>query len=291
MPTSPQVSTAEIAALGNPRRPRDVPIGMKRYLAVLVLLLAGLTTGCGSLPGAEGGMPDGLAGPTWLLRSGSGPAGELAVPDGVRVTLQVEEDGSVGGVSACNHYFGDAEVDGDRLRVGGLGGTEMGCDPAVMALERDYLDALGQAARLDLQADVLTITGSDIELVYDRQPDVPTAELTDTTWQLKSLLDGGGPDGTASSIMAEAELYLDGTGTINATTGCGGLTGTWIQEGDAIRLTASRYAHGEADRCVGDLQHEHVLEVLGDGFTVEVEGQTLTVWALRDERGLQYQAS
>jgi len=266
--------------------------------ALLVLALA--ATGCGDRERTADAAADGsddasaLDGITWELADGTGPSGELAVPDGVRVTLLFEGD-QVSGVSACNHYFGTAEIDffgaseADVL-MGGLGGTEMGCEPAVMALETAYLDALERVEQLTVADGALTVTGPDAALTFTAQPTVPTAELTDTTWQLGALLDGAGPDGTASSPLADAELFLHAGGMIEATTGCGVISGRWTVEGDTVRLPEVT-VDGLDDACQSDPQHVHMIEVLGADFTAEVDGRTLTVRAGSGERGLQFHAA
>jgi len=264
--------------------------------ALLALVLAAV--GCGSIGSASADdpdAPDALDGITWELTEGTGPSGDLVVPDGVRVTLLFAGD-QVSGVSACNHYFGTAEIDAfgaseADVLIGGLGGTEMGCEPAVMALESTYLDTLGRVEQLTVTDDVLTVTGPDVELTFTAQPEVPTADLTDTTWNLSAMLDGAGPDGTASSPLAGAELRLDADGTLEVTTGCGGLTGRWVAEGDTVRLTEASYDDGQDEACMSDPQHLHVMEVVGDDFTAEVEGRTLTLRAANGGRGLQFHAA
>ena len=50
--------------------------------------------------------------------------------------------GGVSGFGGCNRYFGDAEIDGDKIRFGALGATRMACPAAVMDQESRFLAAL-----------------------------------------------------------------------------------------------------------------------------------------------------
>ena len=104
----------------------------------MTALVAGLLlSACGE--DVSGAADDGvdLTG-SWHLVSGRDADGSFDLT-GRSVTLVVEGD-AASGTSACNHYSGALEVEGDSVRLSGIGGTEMACEPAVMDLERRYLD-------------------------------------------------------------------------------------------------------------------------------------------------------
>ena len=94
------------------------------YLLIAALLLAACAGG--GRPGA----PDDLGG-TWELVDGL-PEATTIPPPGATATL-VFEGNNLDGRSFCNAYSGPYRIDAGVLAVDGLGGTEMGCDPAVMA--------------------------------------------------------------------------------------------------------------------------------------------------------------
>jgi heat shock protein HslJ len=209
---------------------------------------------------------------------------------GYRITLEIAAE-SVTGKSACNTYGGRMDTSGDSVSLDGLGGTEMGCARPVMHSEETYLNTLLVADTIEREGDTLTLTGPDAELVFELVTPPPVAELTDTVWQLESLLEGSGNEASGSSTAAPAELILRSDGTLSATTGCQELEGEWSQRADEIvlPLLSSR------NRCGPDISPElrqqdiHVSGVLGDGFTFDLEGQTLTVFSVGG-RGLQYTA-
>lgn len=77
------------------------------------------------------------------------PAGSWRVEDirggvigNAEVTLQIAADGKVSGSGGCNRYFGKATIQGDTIRLGGLGSTRMACEPALMKLEGTYHETL-----------------------------------------------------------------------------------------------------------------------------------------------------
>jgi heat shock protein HslJ len=237
-----------------------------------VLLLALLAlAGCGGV--AAG--PDVLG--EWELVSG------LPHPPGVTATLVVD-DAQLTGISFCNHYAGGYTLDGEALTVDGLGGTDMACDPTVMAAETAFLTALGGADRMARDGDDLVLTGPDVSLRFSRQAPVPDRELAGTTWTLDTLVDGE----VASSVLGSPPPSLAPDGTATGSTGCKGFLGTWQVAGDVLTLDVTRDGVG----CPGDLgrQDEHVLAVLDAAPRFAIDGDRLTLTA-PDGRGLGYRAA
>jgi heat shock protein HslJ len=237
------------------------------------------------------GQPD--AGPdapsyrgTWELVSGRGPDGEVALIEDYRITLQIDRT-TAGGTAACNHYGGDVTIDGGSFRMRGASMTEMACRPDVMEAEAAYMAALGAAQTIAREGDTLVLAGDATELRFELVPPVPTADLIDTRWELESLISGGSGDSAVSSA-APAELLLDSDGTVSGSTGCRELDGEWIEDGDEILFTT----FGADGTCPEELQDQddHVVGVLGDGFTVEIDGDQLTV-SSSGGLGLVYRAS
>lgn len=119
------------------------------------LLLAGVArTAPPPLPG-----PQALAGTGWQVDDVA--SGGLV--DGVNITLNFDADGRVNGSSGCNTYMGSYSQSGSELELGQLAGTLMACPPALMDLERIFLDILGGAVEYSIDPDMggLTITSAD----------------------------------------------------------------------------------------------------------------------------------
>jgi heat shock protein HslJ len=102
-----------------------------------------------------------LEGTTWRLDSiveGAGPDGSVSSVLG-EPTLELDGD-RLGGDTGCNSFGGDYELDGDRLRVGQIDQTLIGCDDALTSQERHVLGVLQSdptwavaGPTLELQAD------------------------------------------------------------------------------------------------------------------------------------------
>jgi heat shock protein HslJ len=249
-------------------------------LAAAVSVLA-VVAACGGTGTGSGGVDlDG----SWRLVSGRDADGSLPDLATRPVTLVVDGE-QAGGVSACNHYGGRVEVDGDTVDIGELGGTEMACEPAVMDLEQRYLAALGAVERGERTGGALTLSGPDVALEYDLVPPEADAELVGTTWLLESLIDGE----TASSTVPGGRLELADDGILTAETACGEVHGSYRLDGQAV-VPQLDVAPAPA-RCdeQASAQHRHVVGVLSGRFTWQVDGTRLLVTS-PEGLGLEYRA-
>lgn len=220
---------------------------------------------------------------SWVLASGTGPDGEIRIFDDHRITLTIQ-GGEVGGTSACNQYGGTIAFSGNAVRIGEIGGTEMACEPDVMATESAYAAALMAVTRWGRDGDQLRFTGEGVDLRFELLPPVPDEEIVGTTWVLESLIQGE----AASSVQGEAFLMLTADGKFSGMTGCREIRGSYVVNGDVIDFVDLA--------AVGDCPPERqaqdriVIEVLEGGFSATIDGASLT---LSDNagQGLVYHAA
>jgi putative lipoprotein len=83
------------------------------------------------------------------------------VADGVEITLMVDQAGGLTGRSGCNRYFGQAEIDGVRIGIGGLGTTRMACPEPMMAEEQRYLAAVESVAGWRIEGEALLLSDEE----------------------------------------------------------------------------------------------------------------------------------
>ena len=260
---------------------------MKRTLASVLCLLTFMACGQPSDPGASPDSPD----PTsieggWRLVDGRGPGGEIPKGDEIDITLDIEGT-TASGRSACNQYFSEIDESEDSFRLRGIGGTEMGCAPDVMEAEKLYHQALAEVDSRRMEGQILVLSGGKSELLFERIPPQPTAELTDTEWHLEGLIVGSGDEGSVSSVQP-ATLVLHADGRLTGSTGCRKLTGKWEEQPSHI-ATPELGAEGRCPASLRD-QDDHVVGVIGDGFVAELEGTSLTLTDPEGGRGLLYRA-
>jgi heat shock protein HslJ len=232
---------------------------------LLVLAAALLVAGCAD---RGAGSADVLG--EWFLADGEADGGPLPRPAGSSATLIVGPE-ELTGRSFCNSFSSTYRLDGATLAVDGVGGTEMGCEPGVMAAETAYLSALGRADTVTLDGADLVLTGTGVRLRFSPLPPVPDRALAGTRWVLDTLVDGD----VASSTQGEAVLALAADGTLSGSTGCRTLAGRWTADGGSLSFPELQVGGGcHPD---GEAQDAHVTGVLGVPVTYGVTGRQLTL--------------
>jgi heat shock protein HslJ len=223
-------------------------------------------------------------GTTWQLESGTSDGEPIPILDSHPITLSFTEDGA-GGTAACNGYGGSYSISGDTITFSELSQTEMACFPEeTMESEQRYLEALTRVETISLTEERLTLSGEDTELTLAKLPPVPTSELTGMVWVLDGLVTGD----TVSSVSGDrATLELFSDGSMLGSTGCRTLNGRYVISGAQVVLNEL----GAEGDCPAELQEQDnlVVSVLGDGFGVVIEGDTLTITSIGNE-GLTYKA-
>ncbi len=219
----------------------------------------------------------------WVLVAATVDGATLSLNDEYRVTMTI--DGSeINGRAACNGYGGAVSIGNDAFSVGEISQTEMACEPAVMEIESTFMQGLFSVTDATRSGDTASLTGEGVEYTFELLPPVPTAELIGPTWVLDTIIQGD----TASSTIATADsatLLLDADGTFTGSTGCREISGEYVVSGDTVQFT-SFGTDGECRREVRR-QDGQVVTVLEGGFTVEIDGDRLTVIASGGE-GLSY---
>jgi heat shock protein HslJ len=207
----------------------------------------------------------------WRLVEGTADGQPLVLRDDAPVTFNVVGS-QVSGGSGCNQYFGEFGLDGGRVTLGPLGGTEMACEEPLMALEAAYLAGLATVDSARMDADQLVLTGPGTELRFERVEPPPAARLGSTQWTLDSLVSG---DAVSSTVGEPATLLLLEDGTFEGSTGCRMFTGQYMTVGDELEVDGLK-AEGN---CRGDAaeQDQHVLDVFEGRFRPTIEGQQLTL--------------
>lgn len=243
------------------------------------LILIFLLTGCSLLTNAASVSLDG----DWRLQAGTNQGQSIPIVPGSPISLKIA-GGRAGGIAACNHYGGTVRVSGSSVSFSEMAQTEMAClNDQVMASEAAYLAALAKIAKAERVGDSLVLSGPQVELSFVVVPAVANANLVGTSWALDSLIGGE----VASSTVAKATLVFDADGTLAATTGCRDLTGRYTISGNQVQVTLDPWDTIACANPLGD-QDVHVMRVLGNGFSVAISGESLTLTS--SDQGLRYVA-
>lgn len=181
-------------------------------LFLTALALGVLAAACGedAAPPLGGGLPGGfLVGRTFLSESVTENGVPRSMVEGTQIGLTFQPGGRLSATAGCNHISGSVEVTADRILVGELAMTELGCAPFLHEQDQWLADFLstGPAYALDEQQLRLDAEGTVIELI-DREVADPDRSLEGTVWRLDSIAAGGGPDSAVSSVPGGVEATL-----------------------------------------------------------------------------------
>lgn len=263
-------------------------IDMRLSFAVAALLLAGVLSACG----AEGGpSPVGPAAAdpsgTYVVTSATQAGSDRPLAAGTEVRISFT-DGTLGIHAGCNHLSGSYSVTGDRLEVGPIGGTEMGCPQPLM--EQDAWLASLFAGPVTVGEDPLTLTSGDVVLTLKPREEVsPDRPLLATRWVLDGVVDGQSvgsvPAGPEVVLTLEEGKPASVAGLCN---GFGASVSVSVTEGTISWEPGMRTLMACADPARQQLD-EQVSSLLTGDTTYVIEERQLTI--RREAIGLTFRAA
>jgi heat shock protein HslJ len=260
---------------------------MVTRIAGLVLFALVVVAGCGDDDeDSPGGAPDVLTGRTFLSQSVTMDGAPHPLVDGTVIRLEVAAD-QIRVHAGCNHLFGTLEsTAGGRLRVTQMGGTEMGCDPALHDQDQWLADLLTAHPSWSLDRDTLTLSGdTTVITLLDRRVADPDRPLEGTRWIVDTLLSGD----AASSLPTDAVAELTfSSGQLTGSTGCNDLSGSYRLDVGVIHLDAFVQTDVMCEPDVMILE-EAVVALSGASVEYEIVAGRLTLTG-PDGRGLGLQA-
>lgn len=102
-----------------------------------------------------------LTGTTWIVTALLRTEAEVrsVALEESRPTLTIGPDGAISGSAGCNRMMGKAEIAGNEVTFG-VATTRMMCDPQVMEVEQQVLEALDGKTTATIDSDTLTLRNS-----------------------------------------------------------------------------------------------------------------------------------
>ncbi len=139
--------------------------------------------------------------------------------EGTTLTVRFE-NGEVSASAGCNHLGSMYEIGDGVLRIEGMAGTEMGCDPERHDQDAWIADLLSSGPTVEPTDDgfVLSTETTTVRFV-DREIAEPDADLVGTTWIVNGFLDG---ETAMSSAPPREEGFLrfEENGFVTGHDGC-----------------------------------------------------------------------
>lgn len=142
----------------------------------LLLLLTGLSlslTACQSLEGDAGistltpsnNHDHSIDNTPWQLTAGQIHGKAITILPNSHITLIINHD-HIHGHSGVNTYQANLSSQGNTITIHDITTTRMASDPALMHLESDYLSALRDIQRYQLNGTQLTLSGDNAQLQF-----------------------------------------------------------------------------------------------------------------------------
>jgi len=108
--------------------------------------------------------PTPLIGTRWQLTTfNNGRQALVSALAGTEITLELNENGTLGGSDGCNRYMSGFVVEGDRLTIGPIATTRKACPRPEGASQQaiEYAAALGTVTGYRIEGQELTLTDAD----------------------------------------------------------------------------------------------------------------------------------
>ena len=241
-----------------------------RTLITTILAIATLVGACGGGSATPGPTAQTLDGRTFLSTKVDGPA--LVAGTVIRITFK---DGNVSVNAGCNTFGGQYRIDGDRLVVGQIVTTEIGCQPNLAAQDQ-WVGGLIGGATIGLDGNSLTLALNGIRVTFlDRVVADPDRPLVGTRWVVDGLINGG----TVSSVPAGVIAAITLTDTsADVETGCNTGSGSVTLTDGSITVGALVLTK-KACTGPGAALEGAVTAVLQGTVTYHIEADTLTLQA------------
>jgi heat shock protein HslJ len=231
-------------------------------------------------------VPTGLAGRHFISTGVTDGDDEFPLVPGTRIDLSFVD--GLQAQAGCNQLFATYSLDGDRIVVGGVGGTEMGCEPPLMAQDQWLSAFLSSGPTYALDGNDLTLTSGDVVITLaDREVAEPDQPLTNITWGLTSIITGDAVSSVPVGIVAS--LLFNDDGTVDVQFGCNSGGGSYVVDGDGITFSDLIQTRMACDGAAGQVEQAVAGVLSADDVTFVIDGSTLTLMAGQD--GLQYSAA
>lgn len=210
-----------------------------------------LPLGCG--PQAQEGLGLGLEGRSFLSVSITESDAPRALVSGTRLQLSFREGEELGASAGCNPFGGRYAVEDGVLAV--TNGSEglVGCDLELSAQDEWYFDFLLSGPAITVDGDALALEGGSTRIDYlDQEVATPDVGLTDTTWTVDTIIEGGVAQ--HGEWPSPATLKFAGTGTVEVYTGCNGGVGTYTMADAAMTFADVAVTEAGCDEPTGQLE-------------------------------------
>lgn len=231
--------------------------------------------------------PAGIAGRQFVSVSVRDGDSDRPLVPGTRIVIAFGDD--LQADAGCNQLFGNFRLDGDTLIVDGMGQTEIGCQPQLMAQDEWLIGFLGSRPTVsNLDGGELVLTSGNTTLtMLDRAVAEPDQPLTGTTWTLTSIISADAVSSVPEGVTATFLFREDGN--IELYDGCNSGGGPFTVEADQIRFGEIVMTQIGCTGAADEVERAVVRVLNAELATYSIGGSTLTLQA--GTQGLMFSAA
>lgn len=81
---------------------------------------------------------------------------DAVIPSGVHMSVEFKPDGALSGDGGCNRFFGSYSISGNRIKIGPIASTRIGC-PGLLELETAFFATLEAAKSFEMDGTTLVL--------------------------------------------------------------------------------------------------------------------------------------
>ncbi len=202
---------------------------------------------------------------------------ERHLVEGTRISLDFTMAGRLSANAGCNQLFGPVTFADDRIEVGPMGGTEMGCDPQRHAQDEWLTAFLESSPSWTLDGDRLVLAASGTEIVLlDRELADPNRPLESTRWLVDTVISGDAASSMWAGTEGSAWLLIEGD-RFTANSGCRDFDGGVEVSDESLRFVDTVQTD---QACPDELREvDSVMQTLFSSevrYSIEADRLTLT---------------
>jgi heat shock protein HslJ len=178
-------------------------------------------------------------------------------------------DGTVSGFAGCNRFTASYEASGNELKIGTAATTQMACDPASEAAEREYLASLERVRGWRAEGDELLLLDEGGEEVLRFRAASLVGEWTATMFLQRDAVSSPLPD-------TEVTANFAADGKLSGSSGCNTYSATYQADRGRIKISEPISTFMACEEAIME-QEQAYLAALPLATHYTVEGSTLSL--------------
>jgi heat shock protein HslJ len=203
----------------------------------------------------------------------TGVSGDQALVDGSTIRLELS-DGRVSINAGCNQMSGPVTIETDRLDVGELMSTMMGCDEPLMAQDAWLTEFFMADPAFTLDGTTLELVGDGVTITFEEEVAGPDVELVGPTWTADTIVSGD----AVSTVAGDPPTFTFGDdGMVAVFDGCNQVNVGYEVDGEVITFQPGAATLMACPDETSQAWADAVTGVLAAPATYSIEGDVLTL--------------